>query len=144
MAAVTVQLSREFQDRALAPPWRMPRLIEKLLAVTLSGRAGLRLAQGRIPDAQRDCEAALEHVVWLMGEQAHKGSPENTQYLSLLGQILEEKSRIQVNQGQVSEGCKTLEEAVEKLSRAVEIDPSRVADKVKLDQIKARSAQSQR
>ena len=30
MVAVTVQLSREFQDRALAPPRRMPRLIEKL------------------------------------------------------------------------------------------------------------------
>jgi len=30
MVAVTVQLSREFQDRALAPPRRMPGLIEKL------------------------------------------------------------------------------------------------------------------
>ena len=30
MVAVTVQLSREFQDRALAPPRRMSRLIEKL------------------------------------------------------------------------------------------------------------------
>ena len=130
-------LNRLIQDHKLIPHYR------EEMAVTLSRRASLRLLQDRTTDAQHDCEAAQEHIVRLLGEQSRHGSLENPQYLSLLGEILAVKSRIQTNQGQVTEGRKTLEEAMEKLSRAVEIDPSRVADKVKLDQMKAVSAHSQ-
>ena len=69
------------------------------MAVTLCGRAAVRLAMGRIPDAQRDCEAALDHLAWLIGEQTRKGAPENPQYLSLLGQVLDRQSRIHFLRG---------------------------------------------
>jgi tetratricopeptide (TPR) repeat protein len=109
--------------------------------VTHSGRAAVRLAMGHIPDAERDCEAALDHLAWLIGEQARKGAPENPQYLSLLGQILARQSRILLLQGRMSESRKTFAEAAEKLNRAIQIDPARAADKVILDQIKADSVQ---
>ena len=112
--------------------------------MTLCGRAAVRLAMNRIPDAQRDCEAALEHLAWLIGEQTRKGAPENPQYLSLLGQVLARQSRIHFLQGRSPEGQKTQAEAVEKLSRAIELDPARAADKVRLEQIKAGPAQSER
>jgi hypothetical protein len=76
-----------------------------------------------------------------MGEQARKVAPENPQYLSLLGQILARQSQIHFLQGRAAEGCKTLAGAMEKLNRAIEIDPARAADRVKLDQIKTDSAQ---
>jgi hypothetical protein len=85
--------------------------------------------------------AALEHVAWLLGEQARRGSPENPDYLSLQGQILAEESKIQVLLGHEAEGRKTLEEAEEKMGQAVKLDPDRIADRVKLDQLKSRLAQ---
>jgi hypothetical protein len=39
---------------------------------------------------------------------------------------------------------KPIAEAIERLSRAIEIDPTRAVDKVKLEQLKAGPAQSQR
>ncbi len=56
--------------------------------MTLGGRAAVRLAMSHIPDAQRDCEAALDHLGWLIAEQTRKGAPENPEYLSLLGTVL--------------------------------------------------------
>ena len=96
------------------------------------------------PDAQHDCEAALDHLAWLIGEQTRKGAPENPQYLSLLGQVLARQSQIHFLQGRSPEGRKTHAEAVEKLSRAIELDPARAADKVRLEQIKAGPAQSEK
>ncbi len=72
-----------------------------------------------------------------------KGAPESPQYLSFLGQILTQKSRIQALQGRLTESRQTLVEAREKLSRAVEIDPARAADRTRLDRIKTDSAQIQ-
>ena len=74
--------------------------------MTLCGRAAVRLAMDRIPDAQRDCEAALDHLAWLIAEQTRKGAPENPQYLSLLGQVLAQQSRIHFLQGRSPEGRK--------------------------------------
>jgi serine/threonine-protein kinase len=121
----------------------MPQFREEFVT-TLLGRAELRIAQGNVADALRNCEEALEHVAWLMGEQVRKGSPENPHYLSSRGQILAVKSRVQELQGNTGESRKTLQQAVINLSRALEIDPARLADKVKLEELKARSAQSER
>ena len=61
MVAVTVQLSREFQDRALAPPRRMPRLIEKLqdrmsISLLRHGAAGF-FSRGTSRTAQRRAQS---------------------------------------------------------------------------------------
>ena len=81
-------LERLIEDHKLIPHYR------EELAVTSSGRAAARLAMGRIPDAERDCKAALDHLAWLVAEQARKGAPENPQYLSLLGQVRTLEGRI--------------------------------------------------
>jgi tetratricopeptide (TPR) repeat protein len=123
-------LTRLIQDHKVIPHHRAE------MAATLLGRSGVRLAAGRIPEAEGDCRSALDHIKWLMGTQAGKVAPEDPRYLSLLGQILARQSQIHFVQGQASEGRKTLAEAMEKLNRAIAIDPARAADKVKLDQIK--------
>ncbi len=109
--------------------------------MTLCGRAAVRGAMNRIPDAQRDCEAALDHLTWLIGEQTRKGAPENPEYLSLLGQVLDRQSRIHFLGGRSPEGRSTRAQAVEKLSRAIQLDPARAADKVRLEQINGIPAQ---
>jgi eukaryotic-like serine/threonine-protein kinase len=111
------------------------------MAATLCGRAMVRLAMNRIPDAQRDCEAALDHLAWLIGEHTRTGAPENPHYLSLLGQVLDRQSRLYFLAGRSPEGQSAHAQAVEKLSRAIGLDPARAADKVRLEQIEARPAQ---
>ncbi len=128
-------LTRLISNHKVIPHYR-----EKM-ALTLCGRAAVRLAMNRIPDAQRDCKDALDHLAWLVGEQTRKGAPENPQYLSLLGQVQDQQSRIYFLGGQSPEGRSTHAQAVEKLSRAIGLDSARAADKVRLDQIKARPAQ---
>jgi eukaryotic-like serine/threonine-protein kinase len=128
-------LERLIKDHKLIPHYR------EEMAVTTSGRAAARLAMGRIPDAERDCKTALDHLAWLVEEQTRKGAPENPQYLSLLGQVRALEGRIHRAQGRVIEGRKALAEATERLDRALRIDPARATDKVILDQIKADSAQ---
>jgi eukaryotic-like serine/threonine-protein kinase len=118
-------------------------LYREQMAATLCGRAAVRLASNRVADSRRDCEAAQGHVTWLIAEQARKGAPENPQYLSLLGQVLIQHSRIHFLQGRMPEGRSTRVEAVERLSRAIELDPARVADKARLEQIKAVPARSE-
>jgi hypothetical protein len=80
----------------------------------------------------------------LIGEQTRKGAPENPQYLSLQSQVLAQQSRIHFLRGSAPEGQTTQAEAVKKLSRAIELDPARAVDRVRLEQIKAGPAQSQR
>jgi hypothetical protein len=80
----------------------------------------------------------------LIGEQTRKGVPENPQYLSLLGQVLGRQSRIHFLRGSLPEGRNTQAEAVKKLSRAIELDPARAGDRVRLEEIKAGPAQSER
>jgi eukaryotic-like serine/threonine-protein kinase len=128
-------LTRLISNHELIPHYR------EEMAATLCGRAGVRLAMSHIPDAQRDCEAALDQLSWLTGEQTRQGAPENPQYLSLLGQILDRQSRIQILGGRSPEGRTTHALAVEKLSRAIELDPARATDKVRLEQLKAHAAQ---
>ena len=128
-------LTKLISDHKLIPHYR------EEMAATLCGRAAVRLAMTRIPDAQRDCEAALDHLAWLIGEQSRTGAPENPEYLSLLGQVLAQQSRIHFLQGRSPEGRSTHAEAVEKLSRAIWLDPARAADKARLEQINARPAQ---
>jgi tetratricopeptide (TPR) repeat protein/tRNA A-37 threonylcarbamoyl transferase component Bud32 len=127
-------LTRLITNHKLIPYYR------EEMAVTLCGRAGVRLAMARIPDAQRDCEAALDHLAWLIGEQTRTGAPENPQYLSLLGQVLARQSEVHFRGRRTPEGRNTHALAVEKLSRAIELDSARAADKVLLDHIKARPA----
>jgi tetratricopeptide (TPR) repeat protein len=130
-------LSRLINKHKVIPLYR------ELMAATLCGRAAVRLAMNRIPDAQRDCEAAQGHLTWLIAEQTRKGAPENPEYVSLLGQVLTQQSRIHFLQGRSLEGRSTRVEAGKRLSRAIELDPARVADKARLEQIKAGPAQSQ-
>jgi serine/threonine-protein kinase len=118
-------------------------LYREQMAVALCGRAAVHIARNDIPDAQRDCEAAQGHLAWLIAEQTRKRAPENPQYLSLFGQVLTQQSRIYFLQKRLQEARTTRLEAVEKLSRAIELDRARVADKARLDQIKAGPAQSQ-
>jgi eukaryotic-like serine/threonine-protein kinase len=128
-------LTRLINNHKVIPHYR------EEMAVTLCGRAAVRFAMTRIPDAERDCEAALEHLTGLITERTRKGAPENPQYLSLLGQVLNLQSRIHFLRGRLPEGRRTHAEAVEKLSRAIELDPARAADKVRLEQIQAGPAQ---
>ena len=109
------------------------------MAVTLCGRAAVRLAMTRIPDAQRDCEAALEPS-WLVdrGTDAQGCPGESRVSQPCLARSLALQSRIQFLQGRAPEGRQTHAEAVEKLSRAIQLDPARAADKVRLEQIKCR------
>jgi serine/threonine-protein kinase len=128
-------LTRLIGKYKLAPHFR------EEMAATLCGRSAVRVAMARIQDAQRDCKAALDHLTWLIAEQTRKGAPENPQYLSLLGQVLDQQSRIRFIQGRSLEGQSTHSQAVEKLSRAIQLDPARAADEVRLKQLKARPAQ---
>jgi len=128
-------LTTLIKDHKVIPHYR------EEMVVTLSGRAAVRLAMTRIPDAQRDCEAAVEHLAELIGEQTHKRAPENPQYLSLLGQVLALQSRIHFLQGLAPEGRQRHAEAIEKLSQAIQLDPARAADKVRLEQMSAGPAQ---
>ncbi len=130
-------LTRLISNHELIPHYR------EEMAATLCGRAGVRLAMTHIPAAQLDCDAALDQLSWLTGEQTRKGAPENPQYLSLLGQVLDRQSRIHFLGGRSPEGRTTHALAVEKLSRAIELDPARAIDKVRLEQIKAHPAQSE-
>src|SRR5262249_10615563 len=114
---------------------QIPHYREELVA-TLCGRAAVRLATGRIPDAERDCDAALGHLARLIDEQARKGAPENPQYLSLLGRVLARQGRIHFLRGRPSEARNTQAEAVKKLSRAVQLDPARASDRALLERIK--------
>jgi serine/threonine-protein kinase len=111
------------------------------MARALCGRAAVDIAMNRIPDAERDCKAALDHLDWLTGEQTRKGAPVNPEYLSLLGQVLDHESRIYFLLGQATEGQSHHARAIEKLGRAIELDPARAADKVKLEEINARPAE---
>jgi hypothetical protein len=131
-------LSRLINNHKLIPHYR------EEMATTLCGRAAVRLSLNRIPDAQRDCEVALDHLAWLVAEQTRKDAPENPQYLSLLGQVLARQSRIHFLQGRLPEGRKTHAEAVDKMSRTIELDPARAVDKVRLEQIKAGPTQPER
>jgi serine/threonine protein kinase len=126
-------LERLIKDHALILHYR------EEMAVTSSGRAAARLSMGRIADAQRDCQTALDHLALLVGEQARKGAPENPGYLSLLGQTRALEGRIYRGQGRVIEGRKAMAEAAESLERALRIDPARATVKVLLDRIKADS-----
>ena len=128
-------LERLMEDHKLVPHYR------EEMAVTMSGRAAARLAMGRIAAAQRDCQAALDHLAALVEEEARKGAPENPRYLSLLGQARALESRIHRAQGRMDESRKALAEAVESLERVLQIDPARASVKVILDRIKADSAQ---
>ncbi len=126
--------------RLIAENKLMPHYRQKM-AATLCGRAAVRLAMNHIADAERDCEAAQEYLAGLIGEQTRKRAPENPEYLSLLGQVLDQQSRIHFVRGRSPEGLSTHTQAIEKLSRAIELDPARAADKVKLEKINARPAQ---
>jgi serine/threonine-protein kinase len=129
-------LTRLIGKYKLAPHFR------EELTVTLCGRAAVRIALARIPEAQHDCEAALDHLAWLIEEQSRKSAPENPQYLSLWGQVLDQQGRIHSLQGRSAEGRIAHSLAVEKLSRAIQLDPARAADKLRLEQIDARPARS--
>ena len=119
----------------------VPHYREEMVA-TLCGRAGVRVAMNQILDAQSDCKAARERLDRLIEEQKRPGAPENAQYLSLLGQVLARQSRIHFLGGRPAEGQSTRDQAVEKLSRAIELDPARAMDRVRLEQLKAHPAQS--
>jgi serine/threonine protein kinase len=130
-------LKRLISNHELIPHYR------EEMAAALCGRSGVRLAMKHIPGAQRDCEAAREQLDRLIGEQTGPGARENAQYLSLLGQVLAQQSRIHFLGGPSTEGQSTRDRAVEKLSRAIELDPARAVDKVRLEQLKAHPAQSE-
>jgi tetratricopeptide (TPR) repeat protein len=124
-------LARLIKDHGQVPHYRG----EKVAA--LCGRAGVRFALSRLVDAQRDCEEALDHLAWLIGDQVRKGAPENPQYLSLLGRVQARQGRIHQLQGRPEECRKAREEAVENPSKAVRLDPARAADRAWLERIKA-------
>jgi eukaryotic-like serine/threonine-protein kinase len=124
-------LARLMKDHEQIPHYR------KEMALALCGRAAARLATTRIPEAQGDCEAALAHLTWLIGEQTRRGAPENPEYLSLLGRVLARQGRIHCLRDRSPEARQTRAEAVENLRRAIRLDPARAADKVALERMTA-------
>ena len=74
-------LTRLINNHKLIPHYR------EEMAMTLGGRAAVRLAMARIPDAQRDCEAALDHLAWLIGGTNGKGAPENPSISAFLARF---------------------------------------------------------
>ena len=110
-------LTKLITNHKLVPHYR------EEVAAAHCGRAAVRIAMKRISDAVLDCEAALVHLDGLIAEQTQAGAPENPQYLSLLGQVVAQKSRIHFLEGRSAEGRSARAQAVEKLSRAVDLDP---------------------
>ncbi len=108
------------------------------LAATLLGQGSVCLAQGRLAVAYQNCETARNGLEELLREHARKQSPENPQYLSLLGQVLALRGQVEERQERARESRRTLAQAAENLGRAVALDPSRIADKVRLDTLKNR------
>ncbi len=122
-------------ERLIKNHGQVPHYREEM-AATLCGRAGVRLATARITEAQRDCATALDLLVSLIDEQTRRGTQENPEYLSLLGRVLARQSQIHLLRGRSPEGRKAQADAVEKLSRAVQRDPAREADRAMLERIK--------
>jgi tetratricopeptide (TPR) repeat protein len=106
------------------------------MAATRGGRAAVRLAAGRISEAEQDCAAALDCLNGLIDERASQGAAENPEYLSLLGRVLALQCQIHLQRGRSQQGQKARTEAVDKLSRALAIDPARAVDRERLEQIK--------
>jgi tetratricopeptide (TPR) repeat protein len=129
-------LERLIKDHALVPHYR------EELSVTLCGRAAVQLALGDVPAAQRDCRTAVDQLARLIEEQNRNSGPENPEYLSLLGRVLAQESRIYLSQGRLDDSRKAFAEAIEKLDRAIAIDPARATDKLTVDRIKTDSVQS--
>jgi tetratricopeptide (TPR) repeat protein len=124
-------LGKLMKDHQQVPHFRQE------LAVAYCGRAAAREAMGRLPEALRDCQAAVEQIQGLMAEQERKGASENAQYESVLGQVLARQSRIMFLQARTPEGKQDLALSIEKLKRALEIDPARATDRVILDSLEA-------
>lgn len=94
-------LTKLITNHKLVPHYR------EEVAAAHCGRAAVRIAMKRISDAALDCEAALVHLDGLIAEQTQAGAPENPQYLSLLGQVVAQKSRIHFLEGRSAEGRST-------------------------------------
>jgi hypothetical protein len=122
-------------ERLIENHGQVPHYREEL-AETLCGRAAARLAAGRVEDAQRDCEAAVEHIDGLNRERARQRAPENPEYLSLLGRVLARRSQIELRRDRGPESRKALADAVDALTRAVDLDSARAADRDTLNRIK--------
>jgi hypothetical protein len=131
-------LSRLVNDHKLIAHYR------EALTVTLIGRASTRMAMNLVAEAERDCQAALDLVSRLIDERKRRGAPESPQYLSLLGQMLVRTSQIHIRQGRSADARTALTQAADNLSRAVQIDPARESDKVRLEQIRTSLAQMEK
>jgi tetratricopeptide (TPR) repeat protein len=131
-------LSRLIDDHKLIAHYR------EEMTLTHIGRATVHLAMNRVQDAKHDCQSALDLVSRLIDERKRKGAPESPENLSLLARILALQSRVHIVQGKPAEGRKTLEQAAETLSRAIQIDPAREIDKVRLEEIRTSLAQEKR
>ena len=120
-------LTRLISKHKLIPHYR------EEMAATLCGRAAVRLAMNRIPDAQSDCEAALDHLAWLIGEQKRKGHRKTPSISAFLARCWIGRAGF-ISSGDGPQRVKsTHAQAVEKLSRAIVLDPARAADKVRLE-----------
>jgi hypothetical protein len=86
----------------------------------------------------------MEQLAWLVEDQTRRGAPENPQYLNLLGQVFARQSWIHFLRGSTPEGLKTQSETAKKLSWAIELDPARAVDGVRLEEIKTGPAQSEK
>jgi tetratricopeptide (TPR) repeat protein len=131
-------LTRLISNHELIPHYR------EELAAALCGRAGARVAMNHIPDAEHDCTAARDQLDRLIGQRAPTDARENAEYLSLLGQVLVEQSRIHFLAGRREEGRSARALAIQKLSRVIQLDPARAVDAVRLEQLNADPAQPEK
>jgi eukaryotic-like serine/threonine-protein kinase len=127
------RLTKLAEENKLMPHYR------EELAVTLSRRAKVRLAQQRLVDAQDDCEAAISLLEGLIREQGRRGTPRNPQYFSLMGQTSVLAGRILTALKHHQEGRILRDKGIENLHLACQIDPGRAKDRETLEQIEAES-----
>jgi len=113
------------------------------MAVTLSGRAAVRLAMGagRLADARSDCDESRRLLEGLIAEEKRKEGWENPNRLSLLGRALERASLIYRAQGERSRSLEALADAADKLTLSLKGDAARARDELMLKRITARLAE---
>ncbi len=100
------------------------------LAIALDGRGRLRIAMRLLKDSQQDCEEAETLLTGL-----RNAAPANPQYLSLLSITKTLAADLANSNGQNAEAKKLQSTAIALLAESLRIDPERVLDRRRYEQL---------